>query len=126
MMAPPGCRRGFFLDEGGWVNAQVAWPAIIEFAGGQGYAWVADNASLAAYGPHEGDGLIDSRGRVHVLSQWPSGGLYWCPQPGLVCLAQLNEGLRHFAAGLGICCLPKLNVRSAPEAVALVAWLERQ
>ncbi|WMC09189.1 DUF4144 family protein [Oceanimonas pelagia] len=102
------------------------WPAVVESANTHDFIHVSGEAALGEHHWCEGDRLIDSAGRVHVLSQGGREGLYWRPSPKLVCLPELNASLRRFAAGLGICCISKLTVRSAEEAVALVAWLEMQ
>ncbi|MBL1376430.1 DUF4144 family protein [Zobellella iuensis] len=104
----------------------IAWPAIIEFADGHGYAWVANADDCEAHHPHAGDGLIDGEGWPHLLSQREDGSLYWQRQQRLISVPALNESLRAYAARLGICCIPKLRVASPAEAVALVAWLEQQ
>ncbi|PSJ45634.1 hypothetical protein C7H85_09630 [Zobellella endophytica] len=104
----------------------IEWPAIIEFADGHGFAWLAGAQDLPEQHPHQHDRLIDSRGRVHLLSQAAGGTLYWRRQQRLLSLPELNDGLRAYAARLGICCIGKLVVRTPAEAVALVAWLEQQ
>ncbi|WP_375057935.1 DUF4144 family protein [Zobellella sp. DQSA1] len=104
----------------------IVWPAIIEFADGHGYAWVASAEDCEAHHPHVEDRLIDGEGRLHLLSQREAGPLYWQRQQRLISLPALNESLRAYAARLGICCIPKLMVRTPAEAVALVAWLEQQ
>ncbi|GHA19210.1 DUF4144 family protein [Oceanisphaera arctica] len=104
----------------------IHWPAIIEFAGGHGYAWVADLDEVTEHRPGVGDRLLDSQGYPHLLSQQTGGGLYWQHQLRLVSLFELNAGLRVYAASLGICCTSKLVVRTPAEAIALVAWLEQQ
>ncbi|MFH7587341.1 DUF4144 family protein [Oceanimonas sp. AH20CE76] len=106
------------------MNCQ--FPAIVECADTHDFIHIAEASALDEHHWHEGDRLIGCAGGVHVLSQNQAGGLYWQGVPGLVCLPELNASLRHFAAGLGICCIPKLTVRSAEEAVALVVWLEMQ
>lgn len=102
------------------------FPAIVHCADTHDFIYIQHEPALDEHHWHTGDRLIDSAGRVHVLSQSEGEGLYWQRLPGLVCLPELNASLRAFAAGLGICCIPKLTVRSAEEAVALVAWLEMQ
>ncbi|MHA6964732.1 DUF4144 family protein [Zobellella denitrificans] len=104
----------------------IAWPAIIEFADGHGYAWVENADDCEAHHPHAGDGLIDGEGRLHLLSQRDDGSLYWQRQLRLISVPALNESLRAHAARLGICCIPKLRVTTPAEAVALVAWLDQQ
>ncbi len=104
----------------------IHWPAIIEFADGQGYAWVASTEEVAEHRPRGGDRLLDSSGQAHLLSQQTGGELYCQPQPQLVSLLELNAGLREYAASLGVCCTSKLTVRTLAEAIALVAWLEQQ
>ena len=100
------------------------FPAIVESADTHDFIHIAREEELNEHHWHAGDRLIDRAGRVHLLSQGEGEGLYWQALPGLVCLPELNASLRHFAAGLGVCCISKLTVRSAEEAVALVAWLE--
>ncbi|MFP2769352.1 DUF4144 family protein [Oceanisphaera sp. KMM 10153] len=104
----------------------IHWPAIIEFAEGQGYAWVANLDEVAEHRPRVGDRLLDSQGYPHLLSQQTGEALYWQHQLRLVSLFELNAGLRDYAASLGICCTSKLVVRTMAEAIALVAWLEQQ
>ena len=102
------------------------FPAIVHCTDTHDFIYIEHESELSAHHWHAGDRLIDGAGQVHLLSQSEGEGLYWRALPELVCLPELNAGLRHFAAGLGICCIPKLTVRSAEEAVALVAWLEMQ
>ncbi len=109
----------------------IHWPAIIEFAEGQGYAWVANLDEVAEHRPRVGDRLLDSQGYPHLLSQQTLSqqtgeALYWQHQLRLVSLFELNAGLRVYAASLGVCCTSKLVVRTMAEAIALVAWLEQQ
>ncbi|MDP5291352.1 DUF4144 family protein [Oceanimonas sp. CHS3-5] len=104
----------------------VHYPAMVHCAETHDFVHIAQESELGEHHWYAGDRLIDVAGQVHLLSQSEGGGLYWRALPGLVCLPELNASLRHFAAGLSICCIPKLTVRSAEEAVALVAWLEMQ
>ncbi|WP_417607462.1 DUF4144 family protein [Oceanimonas baumannii] len=106
------------------MNCQ--FPAIVHCTDTHDFIHITEAEELNEHHWHAGDRLIDSAGRVHVLSQNEQLGLYWKGLPDLICLSELNAGLRQFAAGLGICCIPKLTIRSAKEAVALVVWLEMQ
>ncbi|MBR9857290.1 MAG: DUF4144 family protein [Oceanisphaera sp.] len=104
----------------------IHWPAILACGEEQGYAWVAGPDDVEAQRPVPGDRLFDSQGHQHLLSQAASGALYWQPDLRLISPAELNAGLRAYAASLGICCTSKLVVHTMAEAISLVAWLERQ
>ncbi len=110
------------------MNTEIHWPALLHYQGDPELAVIHSLADWQAdYAQHffaADDRLTDSEGQCYLLQQRVKGQVL--PEPvGLqLPLSDINALLRaHFAAA-GHCCVAKMLVSSASEAVQAVIAAE--
>ena len=108
------------------MDDQIAWPAVISYAGdGElGYVtdraeWLAD-ADLSAFDYDPADRLVDSHGQVFALSLRGNGHVVpRAPGARLTC-EQFADLLRDHFSAVGECCVSKLSLDNIAEGMELL------
>ncbi|WP_157420025.1 DUF4144 family protein [Oceanisphaera avium] len=108
------------------MTFEPQWPVLLSDSQGGDFSLINNLLELEEHTLWLGCRLIDSLGRVSILSQTNATPLYWHLADELISVSVLNNELKAFAATLGLCCTSKLVIRSVSDAQHLVLWLEQQ